>query len=170
MTNHSGFPQRLIVGIDPGLYGAISLLDESANALRVWDVPTFNLGTAKTKKMRIDEIALALIFDDLAKRGACDVWLEQVGSRPGEGHVGAFNFGRTYGLLRGMAAAHFFVVRDVTPARWKGVMSVHGDKDQSRARASQLMPTHAHNWPLKKHDGRAEAALIAKFGALQGRA
>lgn len=161
------------IGIDPGLYGAIALLDDETDALTVWDVPTFNVGSSKAgkaaRKTVIDEVALANIFDEIAKAGASRVWLEKVGSRPGEGHVGAFSFGRTYGLLRGLCVAHFWIIADVTPAHWKASHKVTGDKDQSRMRASQIMPAHAHNWPLKKHDGRAEAALIAKFGALTPR-
>jgi crossover junction endodeoxyribonuclease RuvC len=161
-----------VAGIDPGLYGAIAVRDREANTLQLWDMPTHNLGTAKAKKIKIDEVALANIFDDIAKQGVSEVWLEQVGSRPGEGHVGAFNFGRTYGLLRGLIRAHFFVLHDITPASWMasmGVKNVKGRKDHSRARASQLLPHHASHWPLVKHDGRAEASLIAEFGALRGR-
>ncbi len=95
-----------------------------------------------------------------------EVWLEQVGTRPGEGAVGAFSFGRGYGLLRGVCAANFLTIIDVTPATWKAAMKVRGDKDESRARASALFPRHGQLWPLK-HDGRAEAVLIAAHGMRQ---
>lgn len=159
----------IIIGIDPGLHGAIAVLQDGS--LRIHDIPTLDIGVGRTAggvkkaKLVIDEVALANLFDDIAKIGPTAVWMEQVGVRPGEGAVGAFSFGRTYGLLRGMAAAHFMPTHDVTPQVWKKAMGVRGDKDQSRLRASALRPLDARLWPLKKHDGRAEAALIALYGA-----
>jgi crossover junction endodeoxyribonuclease RuvC len=149
-----------ILGIDPGLDGALALYDVDGS-LEVVDMPTLQL-----KKRVIDEYALARIIDAWSPR-IREVWLEQVGTRPGEGAVGAFSFGRGYGLLRGICAASFLTIIDVTPATWKAGMKVRGDKDASRAKASALFPRHASLWPLKKHDGRAEAALIARFGMLQ---
>lgn len=150
-----------ILGIDPGLSGALALYDVNAT-LEVVDIPTLRL---KTKRV-IDEYALARIIDNWSSR-IREVWLEQVGVRPGEGAVGAFTFGRGYGTLRGICAANFLTLVDVTPAAWKGALKVRGDKDESRLRASTLLPRHAHLWPLKKHDGRAEAALIALHGSQQ---
>lgn len=149
-----------ILGIDPGLYGALALYDIDGS-LEIVDVPTLSL-----KKRVIDEYALARIIDDWSGR-VREVWLEQVGTRPGEGAVGAFTFGRGYGLIRGICAASFLPIMDVTPATWKAAMKVRGDKDASRAKASALFPRHGALWPLKKHDGRAEAALIARHGMRQ---
>lgn len=149
-----------ILGIDPGLSGALALYDVDGS-LEVIDIPTLQL-----KKRIIDEYALARIIDDWSVRTR-EVWLEQVGVRPGEGAVGAFSFGRGYGLIRGLCAASFLSIIDVTPATWKRSLNVSGDKDASRAKASSLFPRHAGYWPLKKHDGRAEAALIALHGMRQ---
>ena len=150
-----------ILGIDPGLSGALALYDVDGS-LEIVDVPTLQL---KTKRV-VDEYALARIIDGWSSR-VREVWLEQVGTRPGEGAVGAFTFGRGYGVLRGICAANFLPIVDVTPATWKAAMKVRGDKDESRLRASAVFPRHANLWPLKKHDGRAEAALIALHGARQ---
>lgn len=149
-----------VLGVDPGLSGALALLEPVGGSLTVFDIPTLQIGT----KRRIDEYALARIIDDLSERIG-EVWLEQVGPRPGEGAVGAFSFGRGYGLIRGICAASFLPIHDVTPAVWKRDLRVTGDKDEARARASALFPRHAGAWPLKKHDGRAEAAMIALYGA-----
>ena len=146
-----------ILGIDPGLSGALALYDVDGS-LEVIDIPTLQL-----KKRVVDEYALARIIDAWSGR-VREVWLEQVGTRPGEGAVGAFTFGRGYGVLRGICAANFLPIFDVTPAGWKSAMKVRGDKDESRLRASALFPRHADMWALKKHDGRAEAALIALHG------
>lgn len=150
-----------ILGIDPGLSGALALYDLSSGSLEIEDVPTFKVG-----KRLIDKYALARIVDNWSSR-IHTVWLEQVGVRPGEGIVGAFTFGRGYGLLEGVCAANLLPIVDVTPAAWKRALQVPADKDAARMRASALMPREAHQWPLKKHDGRAEAALIALHGARQ---
>lgn len=154
---------RLTMGIDPGLSGALALYGRDG-ALEVRDIPTLQL---KTKRI-IDEYALARIIDDWSSLIE-SVWLEQVGVRPGEGAVGAFTFGRGYGLIRGVCVASFLTIHDVTPQSWKASLRVKGDKDESRLRASALFPRHGGLWPLKKHDGRAEAALIALYGAQQAR-
>jgi crossover junction endodeoxyribonuclease RuvC len=147
-----------VLGIDPGLDGALALYGPTG-LLRLEDIPTLEVGT----KRQVDHYALARLVDDMAGDVA-EVWLEKVGTRPGEGAVGAFSFGRGYGVLLGVCAANFLSIVDVTPAAWKAALKVRGEKDESRLRASALMPRHAGLWPLKKHHGRAEAALIAWHG------
>lgn len=150
-----------ILAVDPGLSGALALYDLADGSLEIVDIPTLKIG-----KTIIDEYALARIIDDWSSR-IREVWLEQVGVRPGEGAVGAFSFGRGYGLLRGICAASFLTIHDVTPSKWKAALNVPADKDGARLRASNLMPREAHRWLLKKHDGRAEAALIALYASQQ---
>ena len=146
------------MGIDPGLSGAIAIYDGN-QALVVHDMPVLQL---KTRRV-VDEYALARLIDSWSGRvSAC--WLEQVATRPGEGSVGAFTFGRSYGVVRGVLAANFITIHDVPPQVWKRVLKVSGDKDEARARASALFPRYADQWALKKFDGRAEASLIALYG------
>lgn len=150
------------LGIDPGLSGALALYDPTDGSLEIADIPVLQL---KSKRI-IDEYALARRIDCWSSR-VREVWLELVGVRPGEGAVGAFSFGKGYGVIRGVCAANFLTIMDVTPQSWKAALRVKGDKDESRLVASRLLPRYAHNWTLKKHDGRAEAALIALYGAQQ---
>ena len=89
--------------------------------------------------------------------------VEHQQSQPNNGHVQAFKTGMGYGQLRMVLTANFIPYRVVTPQAWKRWHGLKGDKDASRLLASQLMPKAAHQWPLKKHDGRAEAALIALY-------
>lgn len=92
---------KAILGIDPGLDGALALYRPSADSLEVVDVPLLQL----TSKRLIDEYALARVIDNWAA-DVGEVWLELVGVRPGEGAVGAFTFGRGYwGLSAGTAAS-----------------------------------------------------------------
>lgn len=150
----------MILGIDPGLGGALALY-RADGALEIVDMPTLQL-----KKRVINEYALARIVDDWAS-SVREVWLEQVGVRPGEGAVGAFSFGRGYGVIRGICAANFLTIVDVTPQTWKRAMKIAGAKDEARAAASALFPACASQFVRKRDDGRAEAALIALYGALQ---
>lgn len=159
----------LVLGIDPGLSGALALYDAGTGALELVDVPTFDMAKAGKAKRVVDVATLARTIDAWAKRSPT-VWIERVGSMPGQGVASAFDFGCTYGLLIGVCAASFLPMERVTPQVWKKALGLRGgveNKDESRARASALMPRHSHLWPLKKHDGRAEAALIALYGARQ---
>lgn len=87
---------------------------------------------------------------------------------PGDGKVQAFAFGRSVGVVRGVLEALGVPVDEVAPNVWKPAMRVPAEKDKARARASYLLPSAAKFWPLKKHDGRAEAALIGLYAFQRG--
>jgi crossover junction endodeoxyribonuclease RuvC len=149
-----------VLGIDPGKSGALALYDPETRSLTIEDVPVLRVNGRTV----IDHYALSRILDAWSSLNP-HVFLELVGSRPGEGHAGAFDFGRTFGLILGVCAASFLRIELVTPASWKTAMRARGDKDASRQRASALLPRHSGLWARKKDDGRAEAALIALYGA-----
>lgn len=165
---------RAILGIDPGLHGALARYWPETGRLQILDIPTLDVGKKGSRKLVVDEYALARLVDDWAGVVDC-AWLEQVNAMPsipgpdGErrsmGSASAFNFGRTYGLIRGILAANFLTIHDVAPVTWKRALKVTGDKDHARLRASALFPRHAELWPRKRDDGRAEAAMIALYGA-----
>ena len=88
---------------------------------------------------------------------------------PAQGVTSSFSFGVVFGAIQQAVACNFYKpALLVTPQRWKGHFGLDSNKDASRARASELLPAHAHLWPLKKHDGRAEAALLALYGHRYG--
>lgn len=146
----------IFLGIDPGVSGALAFYEDGA--LEVRDMPTLKLGG----KSRVDAYALAQILDAKAILPSLCI-MEQVAARPGAGVSGMFNFGRSFGVVEGVVSAQFWPLEFVMPHVWKREMQCPKDKDGARARASQLLPTHAHNWLLKKHDGRAEASLLALY-------
>jgi len=155
----------MILGIDPGLSGALAFYD--GGRVRVYDVPTLKAGTGG--KRIVDETELARIIDVENGVGFIEhAFLEQVGAMPGQGVTSMFSFGTTYGILRGILAAFYIPRTLVAPRQWKRLMGVPAAKDGARARASQLMPAHAHHWARAKDDGRAEAALIALYGVTHG--
>jgi len=154
-----------LIGIDPGVRGALATLDPVVGTLDVIDMPTLNL----TKERRsLDPFELANYFDQFSdEKVMC--FIEMSWPRQEDGSASAFTFGMNYGIALMGAAANFIRIEKVSPQKWKRAMGIPAGagKDGSRGRASQLMPRHAHFWPLKKHDGRAEAALIACWGAWQ---
>lgn len=159
------------IGVDPGLSGAIACYDPSRNfiraELRVEDMPTVEVKRGKSLKRELNMAALADIlygFD----AGSPHAFVEQVGAMPGQGVTSMFSFGKSYGAVLGALAALEIPVTHVTPQRWKKALSVRPGKDAARLRASELLPEHSNTWKLKKHDGRAEAAMIAYYGATKG--
>lgn len=157
-----------ILAIDPGLSGAMAVYWPATGAVQVHDMPTVNAGKGKASKRIIDVQELARLIDDLNGQGEIThCYLEQVGTRPGEGAVGAFTFGEGVGVIRGILAANFIPVTRVTPSVWKKALGVPAAKDGARARASELLPRHAGQWTRVKDDGRAEAAMLAIHGARQ---
>ena len=146
---------RLVVGIDPGMGGAIAILDVDDWTLKVFDMPTLMAGTGS--KRIIDIPALVQIL----REQAVHTVIEKVHSMPGQGVASMFSFGEGDGILQGVLAAMDQPTTKVTPQTWKKALSVPTEKDGARARASELMPLCSGAWSLKKHDGRAEAAMIA---------
>jgi crossover junction endodeoxyribonuclease RuvC len=134
----------------------------TATAFYVEDLPTLAAEGAKSRRI-IDGPPLIRRLRQLATK-PITAMLEKVGAMPRDGAVGAFSFGRSYGKIETALEAAGIPFDTVRPPIWKKAMGVLADKDQARQRASQLIPSGAKYWPLKKHDGRAEAALIALYG------
>lgn len=159
----------IIIGIDPGLSGAVARLDTADGSLQVEDVPVFELKRNGKAKREIDYHGLARMVDDMAKEPGTRIIIELVGSMPGQGVSSSFAFGKAFGVLIGVSAATFCPIEFVSPAKWKREMGVTASKDGSRAKASTLFPRYSELWRRAKDDGRAEALLIAAWGAETGR-
>lgn len=151
-----------ILGIDPGITGAVACIDPNMEkVVSLWDVPT--LADGPTGRKIVDVTTLALQFGALITD--CEFCIiEDVHSMPRDGHVGAFSFGKTTGILIGMVSALMVPIYYTPPAVWKGCFGLSSNKDESRALASKKYPHSSHLWLKKKHDGRAEAVLLADFG------
>jgi len=152
-----------ILGVDPGLSGAMAMLN--AGAVDVFDIPTTTRTVNKKEKRQIDPYQLSAWLEiqrPLIKFAV----VEQVGTMPGQGVTSAFNFGFTTGCIHGIIAACGIEIRTVPPQVWKRKYGLLGqNKDASRGEASRRFPQFTHLWQLKKHDGRAEAALLALYGS-----
>lgn len=153
----------IFVGIDPGLDGAIAAWEGPGEPIAVADMPTYQMG----KKRVLDVLGLARAVDNIVRERRATVYLEFVSSSPQMGVASAFKFGEGYGALQGVLAANFLSVVKVTPSTWKRAMKVTGNKDECRAAAAAMFPEQSALFARKKDDGRAEAALIAVYGARQ---
>jgi crossover junction endodeoxyribonuclease RuvC len=157
----------LVIGIDPGLHGGIAF--RKNEAMRVEPLPTFKISKGNGSRQILNLTDLAAMIDDQTKdESKVQVFLEYVSSSPQMGVTSAFNFGEGFGAIKGIIAAYFLPITLVTPVVWKRALKVSKNKDDSRNRASQLMPTYAHHWARHKDDGLAEAAMIALYGQQYG--
>lgn len=154
----------IILGIDPGVSGAFAFFDINNGNLTVVDMP-FGIveRNGKTKK----EVSPHLLYDIIASREIAFSVIERVGAQPGQAASSMFQFGRSVGMIEGALAALRRPVHYVAPPVWRRVAGVRGGKDGSRARAMEVFPAFAPLFGRKKDDGRAEAALIAYYGALE---
>lgn len=146
-----------IIGIDPGIKGGLAQVDTIAGRFTVASFPTMS------DKNDYDVEALA---DRIRGCGPDMAYLEQVHSMPRQGVSSTFFFffGKGYGILIGILSTLEVPIVYVTPQKWKKHFNLSSDKDESQALATQLYPNLAPAWKLKKHNGRAEAALIAGYG------
>lgn len=154
-----------IVGVDPGCYGALALL--VGDSLRdIVDMPIVKVRRGKTDKAEVNGYELG----DVLRRLAPDVLvIEQVGGMTGQGASMAFNFGRAAGAPEYAAKTLGVRVEPVAPITWKRALRVNPGKDGSRHMAMKLWPGSAAQFARKKDDGRAEAALIARWFRQQNR-
>ena len=153
------------VGIDPGLTGAIAVIDDQGACLGLLDMPLRKISGVKTAivKNEVDARALADWLRPLiAGRDAVAV-IERVGSRPGQGVATTFSLGDSLGAARAVLECLCSSVSDVKPQEWKLSMSVSDDKSTSLDAARRLFPTAAQMLKRKKDHGRAEALLISEF-------
>jgi crossover junction endodeoxyribonuclease RuvC len=148
-----------VIGIDPGISGAISVFDWYTQSLvEVIDMPTLEVDSGKTKKRHISAVSLC---NYLTLFSNAHVVIEKVGAMPGQGVSSMFNFGRSAGIIEGVVAALRMPSTYVTPATWTKAVGRAAGKDASRMRAMELFPTRAELFKRAKDDGRADAALIA---------
>lgn len=143
-----------ILGIDVGINGSLSFYD--GVELICYRMPTFE----RNKTHRLDGHRIAEIIRTNQPTHAL---VEQVNAF-GMGATSAYNFGFGCGLIEGVLSSLGVPFSYVTPQVWKKAMQCPVNKDGARARATQLLPMFADNWPLKKDDGLAEASLIALYG------
>lgn len=149
---------RVVLGFDPGLSGAVAVVTPSGDLVTACDLPIMGEG----KAARIDAASLARLIGEFVPAKAV---VEQVGSMPGQGVASTFAFGRAVGVLAGVLGALAVPTVYVAPGTWKRFHGLPSAKEDARRKAIELWPAHASLFARKKDHGRAEAALIARWGA-----
>jgi crossover junction endodeoxyribonuclease RuvC len=173
----------MIIGVDPGLTGAIAFLQKQNDggadywSLQVCDMPIYEVVRNGKKRHELAEDELIKLVQQHRKSefpsatGHSDnmAFVEKVASMPGMGAPSVFSFGCQFGQLRMMLACLEIPRTFVTPQAWKKFCGLkHGaSKDESRRLACEKFPEYSDLFARKKDDGRAEAALIAWYGAQQ---
>ena len=154
----------LIIGIDPGISGSICFFS-NGKILEVIDMPTMTDGK-KNKK----QVNGAQIYNEIIKRlnnnnkNDVRVIIEQVSAMPGQGVTSMFNFGQSFGILKGICSAMQIPVYFVRPAKWKKYFNlINSQKDASRTRAIEIFPYFSSQLSKKKDSNKADAILIASF-------
>lgn len=159
----------IILGIDPGLYGALAFVQLIGGTPRVEvvDMPIVAKQVNGMRRSRIDKSALADLIANRVHTLRCVV-IEDVHALPKDGPVQAFTFGYGLGLLHGICQVYDLTVVNVPPHSWKSKYGLNSDKHKSRAVASRFFPHNASVWSRAKDDGRAEAALLGLLGFTEG--
>ena len=154
----------LIIGIDPGISGSICFF-EDGKILDVIEMPTMNEG--KKNKRQVNG---AQIYNEILKRiknfekQDIKVVIEQVSAMPGQGVTSMFNFGQSFGILKGISSAMQLPMYFLRPAKWKKYFNlIKSEKDASRTRAIEIFPYFSSHLSKKKDSNKADAILIASF-------
>lgn len=160
-------PRPLLMGIDPGLSGAVAVVDMDSNTIiDMIDLPVFQKPTESRKQgyfEMLDVHKLSSLIDMYAPMVAV-AFLEEPGAMAEQGLGSTFRFGHVCGQIHGVLAGHYIPVVPIKPAVWKSALALSGDKNLSRLRADMEFPAAKELWTLKKHDDRAEAALLTVYG------
>jgi len=154
----------LVIGIDPGISGSICFL-QNGRIMDVIEMPTMTDGKKNKKQVNGSQI-----FNEISERikklekSYIRVVIEQVSAMPGQGVTSMFNFGQSFGILKGICSAMQLPMYFVRPAKWKKYFNlINSEKDASRTRAIEIFPYFSSQLSKKKDSNKADAILIASF-------
>ncbi len=154
----------IIIGIDPGISGSICFLKEG-KILDVIEMPTMTDGKKNKRQVNASQIYNEIYkrIDNLENEDT-RVVIEQVSAMPGQGVTSMFNFGQSFGILKGVCSAMQLPMYFVRPAKWKKYFNLlNSEKDASRTRAIEIFPYFSSQLSKKKDSNKADAILIANF-------
>ena len=151
-----------IIGIDPGLSGAIAILDGN-KVLNTFEMPVMSEG--KKNKRQLNSAQLVnIIQENISTNEDIAVVVEQVNAMPGQGVTSMFNFGQTFGAIKGICAALKLPIFFVRPSKWKKHFElINSSKDSSRTKVIEMYPLIAQQLSKKKDVNKSDAILIARY-------
>ena len=154
----------LIIGIDPGISGAICFF-EDGQVKEMIDMPV--MADGKKNKRQING---PQVYNEILKRinkfqkKDIIVVIEQVSAMPGQGVTSMFNFGQSFGVLKGICSAMQLSMFFIRPAKWKKYFGlIKTEKDASRTKVIEIFPYISSELSRKKDSNKADAVLIASF-------
>jgi len=154
----------LIIGIDPGISGSICFL-EDGKILDAIEMPTMTEGKKNKRQVNGSQI-----YNEICKRinkvekQEIRIVIEQVSAMPGQGVTSMFNFGQSFGILKGICSAMQLSMYFVRPTKWKKYYNlINSEKDASRTKAIEIFPYFSAQLSRKKDSNKADAILIASF-------
>ena len=154
----------LIIGIDPGISGSICFLD-NGKILDVIEMPVMTDGKKNKKQVNGSQV-----YNEITKiikqfeKNQIRVVIEHVSAMPGQGVTSMFNFGQSFGILKGICTAMQLPMYFVRPTKWKKYFNLlNSEKDASRTRAIEIFPYFSSQLSRKKDSNKADAILIASF-------
>ena len=140
-----------IIGIDPGLSGAIAILVDN-KVLDIFEMPVMSEGK-KNKRQLNSALLVKLLKDNILENEEVSVVVEQVNAMPGQGVTSMFNFGQTFGAIKGVCAALELPIFFVRPSKWKKHFElINSSKDSSRTKAIEMYPALSSQLAKKKSE------------------
>ena len=154
----------LVIGIDPGISGSICFFKDG----KIFDIIEMpNMAEGKKNKRQVNG---AQIYNEISSRiknfskEDIKVVIEQVSAMPGQGVTSMFNFGQSFGVLKGICSAMQLPMYFVRPAKWKKYFNlINSEKDASRTKAIEIFPYISSQLSKKKDANKADAILLASF-------
>ena len=151
-----------IIGIDPGLSGALAIL-ENNKVVNIFDIPVMSEGKKNKKQLNSAQL-VNIIRENTIDEEEIAVVVEQVNAMPGQGVTSMFNFGQTFGAIKGVCAALNLPIFFVRPSKWKKYFElINSSKDSSRTKAIEMYPKLSNQLAKKKDVNKSDAILIARF-------
>ena len=154
----------LVIGIDPGISGSICFFKDG-KVVDIIEMP--NMAVVKKNKRQVNG---AQIYNEISSRiknynkKDIKVVIEQVSAMPGQGVTSMFNFGQSFGVLKGICSAMQLSTYFIRPAKWKKYFNlINSEKDASRTKAIQIFPYISSQLSKKKDANKADAILLASF-------
>ena len=152
----------IIFGIDPGISGAICVLKEG-KILEVYEMPTM-IDWKKNKRQVNGAEVTNILLKELNNEDTAKIVVEHVTAMPGQGVTSMFNFGQSFGVLKGICAALKLPIYFVRPVKWKKHFNlIKTNKDASRTKVIEIFPYISSKISRKKDSNKADSILIAKY-------
>tara|TARA_B100001121_G_C18495735_1_gene529498 strand:+ start:271 stop:768 length:498 start_codon:yes stop_codon:yes gene_type:complete len=154
----------LIIGIDPGISGAICFF-QNGEVIDIIDMPSMADGKKNKRQINSQQVfnEISERVKNLSKKEIIVV-IEQVSAMPGQGVTSMFNFGQSFGVLKGICSAMQLSMYFVRPAKWKKYYGlIKTEKDASRTKVIEIFPYISSKLSKKKDSNKADAVLIANF-------